>query len=326
MFMMRFDMRAPASGASTSELYRTVIEMCEFAETRGCVSAVLSEHHMSPDGYLPAPMTLAAAIAARTTRLPIRTALVLLPLYNPVRLAEEMCVLDIISGGRTSFIAGIGYRSEEYEMMGVDFAKRGAVMEENLSILLRAKTGEPFEHNGRRIHVTPAPVTPGGPAVGLGGGTAPAARRAGRYGLDFIAQRDDPKLRDAYMEACAAAGRQPGNVMLPLKTTPSQVFVAEDLDAAWEELGPYLMNDVLPYAAWNNDDTTTNSISAAKTWQELRAENLSHRIFSVDEAVEWVRGGRPLALHPLIGGLPAEIAWRYLRVVTDKVVPAAAGK
>lgn len=324
MFLMRFDMRAPAGGASTSELYRTAIEMCEFAETRGCVLTVVCEHHMSPDGYLPAPMPLVAAIAARTSKLPIKTTLVLLPLYNPVRLAEEMCIVDIISGGRTSFVCGIGYREEEYQMLGVDFARRGAIMEENVAVLLRAKTGEPFVHDGRKIHVTPAPFTPGGPHVALGGGSVPAARRAGRFGLDLVAQRDDPRLREAYLEAAKAAGVEPGNIMLPPKDVPSQVFVAEDVDAAWEEIGPYYMNDVLPYAEWNDGDTSTNNISNAKTWQELKAENRSHQILSIDQAIEWVRGGRPLGLHPIIGGMPAEIAWKYLRIVTDKVMPAAA--
>jgi alkanesulfonate monooxygenase SsuD/methylene tetrahydromethanopterin reductase-like flavin-dependent oxidoreductase (luciferase family) len=326
MFMMRFDMRAPASGAPARELYRTAIEMCEFAETRGCVMTVLCEHHMSPDGYIPTPMTLAAAIAARTTRLPIMTTLVLLPLYNPVRLAEEMCVLDIISAGRASFICGIGYREEEYRMLGVDWARRGAIMDENLSVLLRAKTGELFEHEGRQIQVTPGPLTPGGPKVGLGGGSAPAARRAGRHGLDLIAQREDPKLREAYLQAAEAAGVKPGAIMLPPKDVPSQIFVAEDVDAAWEEIGPYYMNDVLPYAEWNKGDTSTNNISNARTWQELRAENRSHQIFTVEQAIEWVRGGRPLGLHPIIGGMPPEMAWKYLRNVTDKVVPAVSGK
>jgi alkanesulfonate monooxygenase SsuD/methylene tetrahydromethanopterin reductase-like flavin-dependent oxidoreductase (luciferase family) len=321
MFTMRFDMRAPTSGASTRELYRTAIEMNEYAENHGAVSAVLCEHHMSPDGYLPAPMVLASAIASRTTKLPISIALLLLPLHDPVRLAEEMCVLDIISGGRTFFVAGIGYRPEEYAMLGVDFVRRGALMDEHLSILLRAKTGMPFEHNGRHIHVTPAPITPGGPRLALGGGSAPAARRAGRHGLDMIAQTDNPALREAYLKAAAEAGKAPGQIMLPPSDAPSQVFVSDDVDAAWEEVGPYMMNDVLPYAEWNKGKTS-NNISSARTWQELRAENRSHRIFSVEQAREWIRQGKPLPLHPIIGGMPSEIAWRYLKTVTEKVLPA----
>jgi alkanesulfonate monooxygenase SsuD/methylene tetrahydromethanopterin reductase-like flavin-dependent oxidoreductase (luciferase family) len=324
LFSLRFDMRAPASGASTPELYRAAIEMAAWAETRGALAATLCEHHMASDGYLPAPMVLASAMAARTSRLPIVIAILQLPLYNPVRLAEEMCVLDIVSNGRLRYVGGLGYRPEEYAMLGVDYGPRGQLAEDNLALLLKAKTGEPFVHEGRRIHVTPAPVTPGGPSVAWGGGSPPAARRAGRYGLDFFAQKEDPRLREIYEAACRAAGRAPGMCMLPPLDAPTTVFVAEDVDAAWAELGPYLMNDVLGYAEWNEGDTDTASLSFAKTAEELRAENRSHRIMTVEEAIAFVRAGAPLPLHPIIGGLPPEIGWRYLRTVAEKVAPALA--
>ena len=167
MFTMRFDMRSPhggaTAGAATADLYQAALEMVAWAETRGAVLAIVCEHHGMDDGYLPSPLVLATAMAARTTTLPVMVAVVVLPLYRPVRLAEEMVVLDIISKGRVSYVAAIGYRPEEYEMHGVDFHRRGAIAEEHLGILLEAVTGEPFEHEGRTIRVTPPPFTPGGP-------------------------------------------------------------------------------------------------------------------------------------------------------------------
>ncbi len=99
------------------------------------------------------------------------------------------------------------------------------------------------------------------------------------------------------------------------------MFVADDLDAAWAELGPHLMHDVRSYAAINEGNTHTASLSPATTIEELRAENRSHRIVTVDEAVAMIRAGSPLPLQPLVGGLAPEIAWRYLRTVTDDVMP-----
>jgi alkanesulfonate monooxygenase SsuD/methylene tetrahydromethanopterin reductase-like flavin-dependent oxidoreductase (luciferase family) len=322
VFTFRFDMRAPATGAPATELYQAALDMAAWGETRGCVSALLCEHHAASDGYLPSPMVLASAMAARTTTLPITIAVLLLPLYDPVRLAEEMVVLDIISQGRMMFVAAIGYRPVEYEMYGVDYHNRGKIAEEKLGVLLQAKTGEPFEYEGRPIHVTPSPLTPGGPFVAWGGGSVAAARRAGRHGLGFFAQKGDPALGVAYEEAARQAGHEPGMCLLSSVDAPTTVFVAEDVDRAWEELGPYLMHDVLSYAEWNEGNTDTSSLSFVQTAEELRAENRSHRIFSVDEAIEFVRGGAPLGLHPLIGGLPPEIAWRYLNTVADKVMPA----
>jgi alkanesulfonate monooxygenase SsuD/methylene tetrahydromethanopterin reductase-like flavin-dependent oxidoreductase (luciferase family) len=322
MFTMRFDMRAPSTGAPAAELYEAALEMTEWAETRGCVSVLVCEHHTSSDGYLPSPMVLASAMAARTRTVPIVVAVVLLPLYDPVRLAEEMTIIDLISKGRVSYVAAIGYRPVEYEMYGVDYHRRGKIADEKLGVLLAAKTGQPFEHEGRRIHVTPAPLTPGGPMVAWGGGSTAAARRAGRNGIGFFAQRDDPQLAVAYVEAARAAGREPGMCRLPPLDAPTTVFVAEDVDKAWEELGPYLMHDVRSYAEWNEGNPQSASVSFVTSAEELRAENRSHRIFSVDEAIEHARAGAPLALHPLIGGLPPDIATRYLRTVVDQVMPA----
>jgi alkanesulfonate monooxygenase SsuD/methylene tetrahydromethanopterin reductase-like flavin-dependent oxidoreductase (luciferase family) len=322
VFTMRFDMRAPATGAPADQLYEAALEMAVWAEGRGAVAAIVCEHHSMSDGYLPSPMILATAMAARTTTLPITVAVVVLPLYNPVRLAEDMVVLDIISRGRVNYVAAIGYVPREYEMHGVEFHRRGRIAEENLGVLLRAKTGEPFEHQGRHIHVTPPPSTPGGPRVAWGGGSVAAARRAGRHGLDFIAQGGDQALHDVYAHEARAHGHEPGWCMVPSSDMTTTMFVSDDLDRAWEDLGPYLMHDVRSYADINQGNDSTASLSFVDTAEQLRAENRSHRIVTVEEAVSLARSGVPIPLHPLIGGLPPDIAWRYLRTVTDEVVPA----
>jgi alkanesulfonate monooxygenase SsuD/methylene tetrahydromethanopterin reductase-like flavin-dependent oxidoreductase (luciferase family) len=325
VFMLRFDLRAPSTGAPAAELYQAALELAAWSESRGCISALLCEHHGSDDGYLPSPLIMASAMAARTTTLPITIAVIQLPLYDPVKLAEEMCVLDQISGGRVSYVGGVGYLPSEYEMYGLDFHRRGRLADEKLELLLRAKSGEPFEHDGRSIHVTPAPLTPGGPMVMWGGGTLAAARRAGRNGLGFFGQTDDPAIGEAYAEAARASGHEPGMCLLPPKESVQTLFVADDLDQAWEELGPYLMHDVLAYAAWNEGKEKSASMSHATTAEELRAEAKSHQIVTVEQAVAMVRAGAPLPLHPLIGGLPPELAWKYLKTVTDEVMPAVQG-
>ena len=133
MFTMRFDMRTPASGAPTPALYDAALEMCAWAETRGAIMAVFSEHHATADGHLPSPLMLASAIAARTKVLNILVAAAVLPLYHPVRLAEDMTVLDNLSKGRVHYVFGIGHRPEEYEHMGVDARRRGKIADESLA-------------------------------------------------------------------------------------------------------------------------------------------------------------------------------------------------
>jgi alkanesulfonate monooxygenase SsuD/methylene tetrahydromethanopterin reductase-like flavin-dependent oxidoreductase (luciferase family) len=318
---MRFDMRAPDFGAPTGDLYAAAIEMAAFAETRGALTVAVCEHHTTADGYLPSPLVLATAMAARTTTLPIMTAALILPLYDPIRLAEDMVVLDIISRGRVSYILAIGYRPEEFDHHGADFRRRGRLVEGQLALLLRAKAGEPFEHEGRRVHVTPAPVTPGGPTVIWGGGSPAAAKRAARFGLDFIAQGGGAELEAVYADECRAQGREPGFCMVPSTDRATTVFVADDVDAAWAELGPHLLHDVRAYSSMNEGNTHTASLTTANSVEELRAEERTHLVLTVDEAVAMIESGQPLALQPLVGGLPPEIAWRYLRTVTDEVMP-----
>jgi alkanesulfonate monooxygenase SsuD/methylene tetrahydromethanopterin reductase-like flavin-dependent oxidoreductase (luciferase family) len=323
MFTMRFDMRAPDFGGSTTDLYQAAIEMAAWSETRGCIAAVISEHHTSPDGYIPSPLLLASAMAARTEQLHISIAAALLAFYDPIRLAEDMTVLDIISKGRLSYVMGLGYRPEEFEMYGVDWKRRGQIAEEKLQLLLKAKTGEPFEHEGRRIQVTPPPVTPGGPAVMWGGGSIAAAMRAGRYGLGFFAQSDKPGMLEAYEESCREHGFEPGMAQLPPSDAATTMFVADDVDKAWDEIGEYILHDVKMYGDWNPGDETTASISHAQTVEELRATSPAHKIYSTDEAVEIVRNGGMLMLMPLCGGLPPDLAWPYVERVANDVLPRA---
>jgi alkanesulfonate monooxygenase SsuD/methylene tetrahydromethanopterin reductase-like flavin-dependent oxidoreductase (luciferase family) len=323
MYSMRFDMRAPDFGAAPTELYEAAIDMCAWAETRGCLAAVLCEHHGSADGYLPTPLILGSAIAARTKQM-MMTLIVILPFYDPVRLAEEIAVLDILSKGRASYVFGLGYRPDEYEHFGLDLRVRGRIADEKLGLLRRLLTGEVVEHEGRLIRVTPAPSSPQGPLMMWGGGSLAAARRAGRYGLGYLAQGNAPGSQEAYEAACRAHGHQPGMTLLPERDTPSVVFVAPDIDLAWREIGPHLLHDAQVYAEWNPGDQTTVGIADVNNVDELRATSRTHRIFTADEAIAHVRGGSMLTLAPLCGGIPPDIAWKYLRYVDEAVMPALA--
>jgi alkanesulfonate monooxygenase SsuD/methylene tetrahydromethanopterin reductase-like flavin-dependent oxidoreductase (luciferase family) len=213
----------------------------------------------------------------------------------------------------------LGYRPEEFVMYGIDWKRRGAVVEEKLQLLLKAKTGEPFEHEGRRIHVTPAPITPGGPMVMWGGGSIAAAKRAGRYGLGFFAQSDLAGMKEAYEQSCREHGFEPGMAQLPPKDAATTMFVADDVDKAWAEVGEYILHDVKMYGDWNPGDETTASISHAQTVDELRATSPAHKIYSTEEATEIVKSGMPLMLMPLCGGIPPKIAWPYLEHAVEVV-------
>ena len=323
MFTLRFDMRAPASGAPPVDLYGAAPEMCAWAECHGCLATVLCEHHGSEDGYLPSPLMLASAVAARTERL-LLSLVVILPFYDPVRLAEDIAVLDNISAGRASYIFGIGYRHEEFEHFGISLRNRGALVDDKLALLRRLLTGEAVDYDGRRIKVTPPPHSAGGPMLMWGGASLAAARRAGRYGLGLLANGNVPGMQEAYEAASREHGHEPGPALLPDRDTPTVCFVADDVDRAWDELGGYLLHDARMYAEWNPDNDTSAGISFAPDVAGLRETSKSHRIFSVAEAVYRIRAGEMLNLSPLCGGLPPDLAWPYLKRVGEVVMPAVA--
>ena len=322
MFTLRFDMRAPAWGAPPAALYAAAPEMCAWAEDHGGIAAVLCEHHGSEDGYLPSPLMLAPAIAARTRRLAL-TLILVLPFYEPVRLAEDMAVLDILSAGRASYILALGYRPEEFEHFGLAPGDRGRLADDKLALLRRLLAGETVVQDGRRITVTPRPQTPGGPGLTWGGGSVAAARRAGRYGLALLANANVAGMQEAYEAACHEHGHVPGPTLLPERDHSSVVFVADDVDQAWSELGEHLLHDARTYAAWNPGNRTSAGFSHVTTVAELREAAASHVIISVPEAISRVRAGQILNLAPLCGGLRPEIAWPYLERVGDVVLPEA---
>ena len=241
MFMMRFDLRSPGLDPErTAALYETAVEMAAWGESRGCLQVQVSEHHGSSDGYLPSPLLLASAIVGATRKLPIQVAALIVPLHDPVRLAEDMAALDLLSRGRVSYVTAVGYVPGEYAMFGRDFKGRGRRMESSLEIIRRAWSGETFEIEGRRIRVTPTPYTKGGPALFMGGNSRVAVRRAARFGMGVIAQGGDSTIEAAYHEACEEFGTPPGAFIVPPPGTVMSAFVARDPDAAWKSIGPVL--------------------------------------------------------------------------------------
>jgi alkanesulfonate monooxygenase SsuD/methylene tetrahydromethanopterin reductase-like flavin-dependent oxidoreductase (luciferase family) len=319
---IRFDMRQPGVDPSIAQrAYACAVEMAEWADQVGFDTVVLSEHHASPDGYLPSPLVLGAAIAARTKRVPITIAALLVPLHYPIRLAEDLAVLDLISNGRFSVVTGLGYRTVEYDLLGKDWGRRGQLLDECLDIMIKAWTGEPFVHNGTTVQVTPRPVQQPHPMVFIGGSAPASAKRAARFGLGFYPPVDDPELVEIYRAECERLGQRPGFVILP--GGPGTVFIASDPDKAWTEIGPYLLHDAIIYRDWQTDDVRSHVSSKGSTIDELRTEGV-YQILTPDECVVLATEtdpNAPLIFHPLCGGIPPDRAWESLELFARDVMP-----
>ena len=221
-----FDLRNPPGWRQDpARLAAFALELCEEAELLGADSLWFSEHHGFEDGYLPQPLTFAAAAAARTTRVRLGTGILVAPLRKTAQLAEEAAVVDLISGGRLELGLGAGYRVPEFELFGTDFAARYQILDQQVSELRRL-----WGDGG----LTPAPVQKELP-IWLGYQGPKGARRAGRMGEGLLTVAKDswPHYRDGLAEGGhdPAAARMGGGV---------QAYVTDDPERDWPLVAPHI--------------------------------------------------------------------------------------
>ena len=315
---LHYDWRAPDKGTPPEALYAAALEQCAWADKLGFDSVAISTHHGSPDNYCPAPFVAATAIAARTQHVRIAPVLAL-PLFHPLRVAEDAAVLDLISNGRLDLTLGAGYRQEEFAMFGVDPKKRGELMEEGVLALRRAWTGEPFEFRGQTVLVTPRPLQRPGPRITMGGWSKAAARRAARIGDAYVPAQGDSW--EAYREECARLGKPVPRSAAPL---PGYLFlyVTDDPERAWTKVGPHALHVTNAYAAWLEAAGSPPMLyRRAGTIDDLKTRP-AFRVVTPDQCIELARQDGALGFDPLFGGMPPDLAWESLELFEARVLPA----
>lgn len=323
-FMLRYDLRCPPfSRVSHAELYATALEQCAWADRLGFAGVMLSEHHGSPDGYLPSPLVFGAAVAARTRNLRIHFAALIAPLHDPLRLAEDLAVLDVVSGGRVVPVLAGGYVESEFRAFGRRLSDRARVMEEIVPFLERAWSGEPFEYQGRSVRVTPRPVQRPRPPIFMGAASAAAARRAARHADYLIPQL--PEFWEIFRQERVRLGKPDPGELAP--TTGNFVYVAADPDAAWARIAPYAMHEMNAYGRWMSEAATAGPYRPIDDADELRATG-TYPILTPEQLVDQVRSLGPtcsVLVHPLMGGMDPELSWASLELLERKVLPAIQG-
>jgi alkanesulfonate monooxygenase SsuD/methylene tetrahydromethanopterin reductase-like flavin-dependent oxidoreductase (luciferase family) len=316
-----FDMRAPAFGAPTLALYAAALEMAVFADEIGVSRINLMEHHGSDDGYLPTPFVMGGGIAARTKRCRIGLGAVLLPLHNPVEVAEQIAVLDLMCGGRLEVILGAGYVPSEFSLYGVSLRDRKRLLDEGIEIIMRALRGERFTVQGREIFVRPLPIQAPEQILFGGGGVEASAKRAARFGLGFVPLR--PDLFPLYDAECRRHGRAPGK-KYGSAGGPMMIHLAEDPDEGWAQIRPHALHVVTAYAKWAEQEPNSNSPFKHFVNEEALRRSGLFAVWTPDELIakapSLVGGFGTLSFMPLIGGLAPDIGWRSLELL-KKVMP-----
>ena len=323
--MLRFNCVQP--GLEPNEMadrYGAMLDMCQALDELGGGMVSLEEHHGAFNGWSSSPLTMAAAILARTKSVSVSISALLVPLHDPLRIAEDIATIDLMSKGRLSVIGGLGYRPSEYAAHGKSWEDRGKIMDECVDVMLKAWTGEPFEYRGTTVQVTPRPFTQPHPAFLLGGTSKPAARRAARFGLPIMFAAPVPEIEAHYYEKCTEYGTN-GFAMAP-PASFYHVLFAEDVDQGWADMGEYLLHEAVTYSSWQTSDIKSSAHSHATTVAELREEGL-YRVMSPAEAVDEAAAAGDFAIfsmHPLCGGMPIDLAWKQFELFRNEVLPALA--
>jgi alkanesulfonate monooxygenase SsuD/methylene tetrahydromethanopterin reductase-like flavin-dependent oxidoreductase (luciferase family) len=295
-----------------------MLDQAAYADANGIERVHVSEHHHAEDGYLSSVFVALSAIAARTSRVRIRPSALVLPLHDPVRIAEEAVFVDIASRGRLDLTVGAGYREIEFEMLGRSFHDRGTRLRRAVEFLREAWTGEPCTFEGRPVLVRSRPVQPGGPPIIMGGSTPKTARRAAEVADGYDPAK--PELIDDYLAACAELGRAPGEYYR--RVGPFFAHISEDPERSRHLLAPHVQHEMQQYAAWEPATThigQTPHVPIESVWQVG-----SHQVLTPAEAVEMLRGFDPgslFTLNPLAGGVPPALADESLRLFVEKVLP-----
>jgi alkanesulfonate monooxygenase SsuD/methylene tetrahydromethanopterin reductase-like flavin-dependent oxidoreductase (luciferase family) len=247
--------RYPGDETSDAELYAHALDLAVQAEQLGMDSVWVSEHHFVDDGYLPSCLPLCAAIAARTRRVQIGTGVLLAPLHDPLRLAEDAAVTDLISAGRLILGIGLGWRDEEFAGLGVPLRERVPRMVAAVDTMRRGWRGELVaggpHQNLAAVPVRPLPARPGGPPLWVGAMSERAVRRAGKIADGFMATEVGPAMLAEQAELARAEFAASGRTGAFTISVNLPVF-------AWDEVGAQdawdLIRDSVRYIAWKYDD------------------------------------------------------------------------
>ena len=323
----------PPRGERLDQRIDEVIAEAKLAEEVGFDSCFFGEHHQDKDGFLPSPLIVATAVAAHTNTLNVGTSVILLPLHNPVHLAEDVITLDLVSKGRIILGVGLGYQDADFRAFEVPVRQRVGRFEEGVEIIRHCWSGEPFSFHGEyhqleNLHITPSPFQPPAPPLWIGASTPPGARRAGRIADGFIATPSVDlasaiELADIYRESAAREGREPMVVLM------RDAWVAETRAEAEEVYGPEVIAAYKYY--WRNGLPDFRSI---RSEDEINLDNLRGDPLIVGEPEECVaefqRWSEAVGAEYFLlrlrqahsGGPPHEKIMEAVRLFGEQVIPA----
>jgi alkanesulfonate monooxygenase SsuD/methylene tetrahydromethanopterin reductase-like flavin-dependent oxidoreductase (luciferase family) len=321
-----YDFRNPAPWRRDfGGLYREAIDQIAWAEELGFGSVWLTEHHFCEDGYTPSPLVLASSIAQRTQRMRIGTNLIVLPLHNPVRIAEDAATLSLLSGGRFLLGVGQGYWQREFEAFGKELKYRPSYLEDGVALIRRCWSGDSHSFSSRRYEFPALPVTPRPEQalpILIGGMQERSIERVARVADGFLSTQN--AHHQMYIDAMSAAGRDPREGRI---YAGQWAIIAEDPERVWAEIGDhalYQLNQYVKWGAFGSPDvvpqfTDRDAIIQSGAFQLWDAPTAVSEICSLVENRPQIQD---LHFWAQLPGEPVESGSERIEYIASKVLPA----
>ncbi|MCB2075272.1 MAG: LLM class flavin-dependent oxidoreductase [Novosphingobium sp.] len=321
-----FDMRNPPEWFRPwPDFYAETLEFIEHIEQLGFGNIWLAEHHGIDDGYMPSPIVFGAGVATRTKKLRISQGVGLLPHYHPVRLAEDLAVMDILSNGRAEFAMGIGYLPFEAEAYG--FTKRGKLSNEIIEIVRRLWQGETLDFDGefhqlKGARCTPLPCQEGGIPMFVGGVAPAGFRRAAQYGDGFIGPVE---YWPQYLEEVKKAGKDEKDArIVSMSYSDMWMMVSEDPEKTVNDMAPHAYYQINTYAEWQ--EGTDWAVMSEMSLDEFKKSG-PIRVMTPDECIAYIKSRQEQApieafCMQVPSGFPLDKMAEHAELFAKKVIPA----
>jgi len=331
---------------SEQAVYDSGLEQMLAAEALGYSSVWIAEHHFNDYGLCPAPPVLAAFLAARTRALRLGMGVSLLPLHHPVDLAEQLAVLDVVSGGRLDVGIGRGGTLQDYQTFRSDRGDSRARVEEGIALIQKSWSGEPFDfagrfHSAERLHVRPRPVQRPHPPLFIAANSEDSVVSAARLGLPtlssfFVPIEELQHRHQLYRELSLAAGRSEAEVeALEAQAWGMRVVhVAPDREAALRAIEAPFMSYQRRMSVLRSDSTGGSvpgsfdrSLLRLRAFSDYLADGWA-LIGSPGEVREGLQkyvdatGYRRVLLVMALPGLDTTLALRSMRLFAEEIAPA----
>ena len=323
----------PPDGQNIAGLIDELLEQADVCEEVGFDGFFFTEHHQQQDGYLPAPVLMAGMVGARTHRIKVGTCVLLAPLYHPIRLAEDIAVIDQATRGRMIAAVGIGYQPDDFDAFGVPVKQRARRTEECVEILRHAWSGKPFTYDSKfhtieNVRVTPPAYQDGGPPIWLAGWVPAGLQRAGRLGDGWIADpiQSLPVIKD-YAEQYRAEAHKHGRK--PFVVLMRDCVIGESWDACLAKSEPTMITHrwYYHYGAYVKDDYIKDVKKAQDLTFEIASED---RLIAgspeqcLEQLLMWKEAVKPdyvMLRMRQPGGPPQAEALSDIRMFGEHVIP-----